>query len=145
MKVASILKVKGTHVETTRRDTTVYTIAWDLKVKGIGAFVVSEDGTAILGLISERDIVRGLTEHGSKLLALPASQVMTSPAVTCTPEDSITAVMARMTRHRVRHLPVVDSGGKLCGIVSIGDVIKYRLDELQMEANVLRETLMVSH
>jgi CBS domain-containing protein len=144
MKVASILKAKGTHVETTRRDTTLYTVVWDLKLKGIGAFVVSEDGTTILGLISERDIVRGLTEHGTQLLALPVSQVMISPAVTCTPEDSITAVMAQMTRHRVRHLPVVDRG-KLCGIVSIGDVIKYRLDELQMEANILRETLMVSH
>jgi CBS domain-containing protein len=144
MKVASILKAKGTHVETTRRATTVNSVVWDLKLKGIGAFVVSEDGTTILGLISERDIVRGLTEHGAKLLALPVSQVMTSPAVTCAPEDSITAVMAQMTRHRVRHLPVVDKG-KLCGIVSIGDVIKYRLDELRMEADILRETLMVSH
>jgi CBS domain-containing protein len=145
MKVASILKAKGTHVDTTRRSTTLNTIVWDLKLKGIGAFVVSEDGTTILGLISERDIVRGLTEHGTKLLALPVSQVMTSPAVTCTPDDSITAVMAQMTRHRVRHLPVVDNNGKLCGIVSIGDVIKYRLDELRMEADILRETLMVSH
>jgi signal-transduction protein with cAMP-binding, CBS, and nucleotidyltransferase domain len=70
--------------------------------------------------------------------------VMTSPVVTCTPEDSVTAVMARMTRYRVRHLPVVEDG-KLRGIVSIGDVIKHRLDELEMEANILRETLMISH
>ncbi len=144
MKVASILKAKGTHVERARPDTTLYTVVWDLKLKGIGALVVSEDGAAVLGVISERDIVRGLTEHGTKLLALPVSQVMTSPVVTCTPEDSITAVMARMTRHRVRHLPVLE-GDKLCGIVSIGDVIKSRLDELEMEANILRETLMISH
>jgi CBS domain-containing protein len=141
MKVASILKTKGTHVETRRRDATLYSVVWDMKLKGIGAFVVSEDGTTILGMVSERDIVRGLTEHGTGLLALPVSTLMTSP-VTCTPDDSITAVMGLMTRHRVRHLPVV-SGGKLSGIVSIGDVIKYRLDELQMEANILRETLMV--
>ena len=69
---------------------------------------------------------------------------MTSPVLTCVREDRVTAVMARMTRHRVRHLPVVE-GGKLAGLISIGDVVKYRLDELELEANVLRETLMVSH
>jgi CBS domain-containing protein len=144
MSVASILKAKGAHVETTRPDTTLYTVVWDLKVKGIGALVVSEDGSTVLGLISERDIVRGLTERGTKLLTVPVSELMTSPAITCTPGESITAVMARMTRLRVRHLPVID-GGKLCGIVSIGDVVKHRLDDLELEANVLRENLMASH
>jgi CBS domain-containing protein len=144
MSVASILKAKGAHVETTRPDTTLYTVVWDLKVKGIGALVVSEDGSTVLGLISERDIVRGLTERGTKLLTVPVSELMTSPPVTCTPGESITAVMARMTRLRVRHLPVVE-GGKLCGIVSIGDVVKHRLDDLELEANVLRENLMASH
>jgi len=105
---------------------------------------VSEDGTTVLGLISERDIIRGLTKHGTKLLTLPVSELMTSPAVTCTPGENIRAVMARMTRYRVRHLPVVE-GGKLCGIVSLGDVVKYRLDELELEANLLRENLMTSH
>jgi CBS domain-containing protein len=144
MSVESILKAKGAHVETTRPDTTLYTVVWDLKIKGIGALVVSEDDTSVLGLISERDIVRGLAEHGPKLLSLPVSQLLTSPVVTCTPGESITAVMARMTRHRVRHLPVIESG-KLCGIVSIGDVVKHRLDELELEANILRENLMASH
>jgi CBS domain-containing protein len=144
MKVSSILKAKGAHVETTRPDTTVYTVVWELKLKGIGALVLSEDGKTVLGLISERDIVRGLTEHGSKLLTLPVSEVLTPPVVTCTPEESITAVMARMTNHRVRHLPVLD-GGRLCGIVSIGDVVKYRLDELELEANILLENLMAGH
>jgi len=144
MSVALILKAKGTHVETTRPDASLYSVVWNLKVKGIGAQVVSEDGTTVLGLISERDIVRGLTQHGTKLLALPASELMTSPAVTCTPGESIRAVMARMTRYRVRHLPVVE-GGKLCGIVSIGDLVKHRLDELELETNVLRENLMTGH
>jgi len=144
MSVESILKVKGAHVETTRPDTTLYTVLWDLKLKGIGALVVSEDGTTVLGLISERDIVRGLAEHGTKLLSLPVSQLVTAPLVTCTPRESITAVMVRMTRHRVRHLPVVD-GGKLCGIVSIGDVVKHRLDELEQETNILRENLIARH
>lgn len=144
MSVALILKAKGTHVETTRPDAGLYSVVWNLKVKGIGAEVVSENGTIVLGLISERDIVRGLTEHGTKLLTLPVSELMTSPAVTCTPGDSIRAVMARMTRYRVRHLPVVEDG-KLCGIVSLGDVVKHRLDELELEANVLRENLMTNH
>ncbi len=144
MSVALILKAKGTHVETTRPDAGLYSVVWNLKVKGIGAQVVSENGTTVLGLISERDIVRGLTEHGTRLLTLPVSELMTSPAVTCTPGESIRAVMARMTRNRVRHLPVVE-GGKLCGIVSIGDLVKHRLDELELETNVLRENLMTGH
>jgi CBS domain-containing protein len=144
MRVSSILKSKGTHVETTRPDTTVFSVVWALKTKGIGALVVSEDGATPLGVISERDIVRGLTEHGPQLLGLPVSRVMTSPVITCGPDDTVTALMARMTRHRVRHLPVLDSG-RLRGIVSIGDVVKHRLDELELEANILREALMTSH
>jgi CBS domain-containing protein len=144
MRVSSILKSKGTHVETTRPDTTVFSVVWALKTKGIGALVVSEDGATPLGVVSERDIVRGLTEHGPQLLGLPVSRVMTSPVITCAPEDTVTALMARMTRHRIRHLPVLE-GGRLRGIVSIGDVVKHRLDELELEANVLREALMTSH
>ncbi len=144
MSVALILKAKGARVETTRPDATLYTVVWSMNVKGIGAQVVSEDGITVLGLISERDIVRGLTEHGIKLLTLPVSELMVSPAATCTPGESIRTVMTRMTRYRVRHLPVVE-GGKLCGIVSLGDVVKHRLDELELEANVLRENLMTSH
>src|SRR5262245_39453396 len=144
MSVASILKVKGTQVETAPPDTTLYTVVWTLKAKRIGAIVVSEDGRTVPGLVSEHDIIRGLTEHGATLLTLPVSALMTSPVITCALGESITAVMARMTRHRARHLPVVE-GGKLCGIVSIGDVVKHRLDELQLEADVLRENLMTSH
>ncbi len=142
MTIASILNRKGAHVETSRPDATVGSAAWDLKLKGIGALVVSEDGKTVLGVISERDIVRALTEHGPRLLALPVSRVM-APAVTCRPEDSITVAMALMTRHRVRHLPVV-GGDHLCGIVSIGDVVKHRLDEMELEANILRETLIAT-
>ena len=145
MTVAAILKVKGSHVESTTPETTLYSVVWTLKGQGIGALVVlSEDRTRILGIVSERDIVRGLTEHGEHLLAMPVSRVMTSPVLTCAPEDRVTAVMARMTRHRVRHLPVVD-GARLCGLVSIGDLVKSRLDELELEANILRENLIVSH
>ncbi|MBI4635116.1 MAG: CBS domain-containing protein [Candidatus Rokubacteria bacterium] len=144
MKVASILKAKGATVETVPPDTTLSTAVWALRSKGIGALVVSEDGTTILGLVSERDIVHGLAEHGAKLLGMRVSQVMTGSVVTCTPEDTIQSVMARMTRHRARHIPVVEDG-KLRGIVSIGDVVKQRLDALELEANVLRETMIVRH
>jgi CBS domain-containing protein len=144
MKVASILKAKGESVETIPPDTTISSAVWDLRVKSIGALVVSEDGTTMLGLISERDVVRGLAEHGAALLGLRVREVMSRSVITCAPEDSITRVMAEMTRHRVRHLPVVEQG-RLRGIVSIGDVVKYRLDELEMEANILREALITSH
>jgi len=144
MSVASILKVKGSHVETVPPNTTLYTVVWTLRAKHIGAIVVSEDGSTVLGLVSERDIIRGLAEQGAKLLTLSVSEVMTFPVIPCTLGESITSVMTRMTSHRTRHLPVVE-GGKLCGIVSIGDVVKYRLDELQLEANVLRENLMTGH
>src|SRR4029450_3233639 len=98
MSVASILKAKGAHVETTRPGTTLYTVVWDLKVKGIGALVVSEDGSTVLGLISERDIVRGLTERGTKLLTVPVSELMTSRAVSCTSGESRTARTRPTTR-----------------------------------------------
>jgi CBS domain-containing protein len=147
MTVAAILKAKGTHVETVHPDTTLYTAVWALKSKNIGALVVvGHDSTTIVGMLSERDLVRELVEHAmpTHLLSLPVSKVMTTPVLTCTPDERITGVMARMTRHRVRHLPVVERG-RLVGIVSIGDVVKHRLDELELEASVLRETLMVNH
>ncbi len=135
MNVASILKAKGESVATTLPDTTISTIVWELRSRGIGALVVSQDGTTFLGLISERDIVHSLAEHGAGLLGMRASQVMTK---------SVTSVMAQMTRHRVRQIPVVE-GGKLRGIVSIGDVVKHRVDELELEANVLREAYITRH
>lgn len=144
MSVASILKAKGQTVETVTPDTTLWSAVWTLRTKGIGALVVSEDGVAMLGLISERDVVHGLAEHGAKLLGMHVDQVMSRSVITCSPDESITRVMAQMTRHRARHVPVVEHGA-LRGIVSIGDVVKQRLDELEMEANILREALIVSH
>jgi CBS domain-containing protein len=141
MKVASILRAKGLHVETVAPDALLRNIAWNLRSRAIGALVVVDGVGSILGVISERDIVHALAEHGADVLTLRAAQVMHRTTVTCTPEDSVTSVMAQMTRHRIRHVVVVD-GGRLHGIVSIGDVVKHRLDELQLETNVLRETLI---
>lgn len=142
MKVASILKAKGESVVTTPPDATISTIVWELRLKGIGAMVVSQDGITMLGLISERDIIHGLAEHGPRLLGMRGAQVMTKAVITCAPEDSVTTVMAQMTRHRVRQIPVIE-GGRLRGIVSIGDVVKHRLDELELEARVLREAYII--
>jgi CBS domain-containing protein len=140
MKATSILKAKGNHVATVRPEATIATIVRELTAKSIGAVVVSDDGVTCRGLVSERDIVRALGVYGARTLDLLASDLMTRP-VTCAPDDSVTRLMAEMTRHRVRHLPVVGDG-RLQGIVSIGDVVKHRLDELETEANILREAFI---
>jgi len=138
MKVADILAVKGSDIATTRPDSRISSVAGLMKLKGIGALVVSDDGEHISGIISERDIVQGLVDHGEELLRQPVSEIMTRTVKTCAPTAAITEIMAEMTRSRIRHLPVVNEG-RLVGIVSIGDVVKNRLDELQSEANVLRD------
>jgi CBS domain-containing protein len=141
MKIASILKAKGTSVATTPPATSMATVARLLRDQHIGALVVSEDGATVLGIVTERDIVHGLADRGLSLLELPVSVLMTRGPVSCTPDDDVQTVMRHMTRLRVRHLPVV-VGGRLQGIVSIGDVVKHRLDELEMETNVLRDAFV---
>ena len=144
MKVESILKSKGSKVVTTRPAAKIATVIQIMSLEKVGALVVSDDGVRVLGLISERDIVQGLTEHGTELLGLSVAELMTREGPTCTPADSIRKVMADMTRRRVRHLPVVEDG-RLNGIISIGDVVKNRLDEVELEANVLRDAYIASH
>ncbi len=141
MKICAILEAKGTSVATARPDITVASAIRTLQEKSIGSLIVTENGDTVDGLVSERDIVRGLETHGPELLDLPVSEVMTRAVVTCGPDDTVHTAMNEMTRCRVRHLPVVD-GGRLCGIISIGDVVKHRLDELEMETNVLRDAFI---
>ncbi len=138
MKVQAMLDAKGSKVVTTRPYATVATVIGMLKLERIGALVVIGPRGELTGIISERDIVRGLVTHGDELLKLPASKLMTQSVKTCSPASNIKDVMAEMTRSRIRHLPVLD-GGRLCGIISIGDVVKNRLDELEMETSVLRD------
>ena len=107
----------------------------------LGALVVSEDGDGVAGIISERDIVRGLPEHGAGLLEMKVSGIMTSEVKTCAPDDKVPDIMGEMTRSRFRHMPVVNDG-KLCGIISIGDVVKNRLEELETETHVLRDYIV---
>jgi CBS domain-containing protein len=138
MKVQDILGAKGDRVATTRPDATIAGVIRRLKVENIGALVVSEDGRTLLGVISERDIIRGLSDRGLLLLELAVDQVMAREVPTCTPADSLTEVMAKMTRTRSRHVPVLVQG-RLAGLVSIGDVVKHRLGELEQEARWLRD------
>ena len=141
MKVETMLAAKGDKVVTLRPDATVATVIRMLKLEGIGALVVSEDGEKILGIISERDVVRALVDHGGEVLKMRVAELMTHTVKTCTLDANVKDVMAEMTRSRVRHLPVVRDG-KLCGIISIGDVVKNRLDELETETSVLRDYIV---
>jgi CBS domain-containing protein len=100
--------------------------------------VVSSDGRSVDGMVSERDVAYALAAHGSGLTTLPVSRLMTKAVLVCSPEDSILHVMKLMTQRRIRHLPV-KKGDQLVGIISIGDVLKHRLDELELEANVMRD------
>jgi CBS domain-containing protein len=137
MNVETILHNKGRAVATIRPDDTVGAAIEALVSRNIGALVASDDGERVDGIISERDIVRALASHGSGLLSLSVAEVMTRGVITCDPTESVSELMAEMTNRRIRHLPVVQDG-RLCGIVSIGDVVKNRLDEIEYEAKSLR-------
>ena len=141
MKVQNIIGEKGQEVATIRSESTVSTAANLLKLKGIGALVVSEDGTQVAGILSERDIVRGLVDHGHELLDMRVADLMTRTVKTTGMTADITDVMSEMTRSRIRHLPVLEKGA-LVGIISIGDVVKNRLGELETETSVLRDFIV---
>jgi CBS domain-containing protein len=141
MDVQGILRAKGTRVVTIMPDATVADLVQGLREERIGAMVVSDDGYRINGIVSERDIVRALAEVGERVVRLRIAEIMTSTVTTCSPTDSVKSLMELMTRHRFRHVPVVETG-RLVGIVSIGDVVKTRLDEMATEASVLREAYL---
>ncbi len=137
MNVETILRGKGRTVATIRPDETVAAASAALCDRNVGALVVSDDGEAVDGIISERDIVHGLADHGGALLSLHVAEAMTRRVITCAPADSVADLMALMTNRRIRHLPVVRDA-RLVGIVSIGDLVKSRLDEIEYEARSLR-------
>ena len=136
MRVANILTVKGDDVISVEPNTTIVEVAKVLKSKRIGAILVMEGGS-IAGIISERDIARGLPDYSEKILSMPVSDLMTKKVTTCTSDASIDEIMKMMTENRIRHLPVVDDG-KLVGFISVGDVVKNRLEELVAEEDQLR-------
>lgn len=143
MTVRSILADKGNTVVTVRSDTPVREAVRRLKAANVGALVVSDDGATVAGILSERDIVRALVDHDNDLPDLKVGSLMTREVSTCRPEDRIKDLMGVMTRGRFRHLPVLQDG-RLVGIVSIGDIVKRRVDELENETTHLREYIIGS-
>jgi CBS domain-containing protein len=142
MNVEAILKTKGAKVVTITPETAVGDAAKVLKRARIGALVVSDDGSNVRGILSERDIVAAMGEptKRSGLLEKPVSCLMTREVLTCAPEDTVQKCMAKMTERRVRHLPVMHEE-RMIGLISIGDVVKNRLEELESEAGFLRELI----
>jgi CBS domain-containing protein len=138
MRVKDILKRKGTAVATIEPDATIAEAVAMLHGKRIGAVVVSDDGVTIIGIVSERDVVGALATIGPGLLTATVRQIMTSEVLTCGPDDELRALAITMTDKRFRHMPVT-VGGRLTGIVSIGDVVKHRVDELQTEHDQLMD------
>ena len=136
MQISQLLRHKGRDIATIDGAESVRTALAVLAEKGIGALIVSSDGRRIDGIVSERDVARGLHERGAALLAEPVSSVMTPEVHTCPPHASVHDLARTMTDKRVRHVPVVVDG-ELVGIVSIGDVVKARLDELEEERKQL--------
>jgi CBS domain-containing protein len=143
MKVEAVLAAKGREVASVNPLATLATVAQRLRLEGIGSLVVLDEGK-LVGLISERDVVHAFAAHRAEASEIKVADVMARDLVTCRPEDSLTRVLGLMTRHRVRHLPVLE-GGRLVGLISIGDAVKHRLDELELEAAVLRDAYIVGH
>ncbi len=141
MKVAEILKSKGQSVETIEADATIAEAVGRLNgPPQIGALVVGDDDEQrpFVGTLTERDIIRGLGKYGAKLLTMQVTTVMSRNIPVCSPEDSITRLMQQMTASRYRHLPVLDHG-ELAGLVSIGDVVKARIADMELETGLLRD------
>ena len=139
MAVVHILKQKGSDVVTVKPSDMVQSIVDLLARHRIGAVIVVDSQGGIAGIVSERDVVRAVASHGASALGREITSVMTSNVRTCSPADSVERLMELMTEHRIRHLPVADDDGKLAGIISIGDVVKARVNQLHIENQALAE------
>jgi len=136
MTIAAVLRGKGTSVETIGADASLFDAVRRLGEKRIGALPVVEGGR-IVGIVSERDVIYCLREHGREALEWPVERAMSSPAITADIETDVLSALAQMTQRRIRHLPVVE-GGEIRGIVSIGDLVKYRMERIEAEAEAMR-------
>lgn len=143
MKISDVLRHKGSEVITIKPGETVSTLLALLAEHRIGAVVVSTDGATVDGIVSERDVVLHLHSTGTSVLDGPVSQIMTSDVTTGSADDDVADLAGTMTEERVRHVPIVDADGRLTAIVSIGDIVKHRLSELQSERDQLRD--YISH
>jgi len=138
MNVASILKHKGRDCATVKHDQSIQEAVKILGTKRIGALVVVDDDGNIAGILSERDVVANMADGCTDLLSQPVSRIMTREVLTCSPSDTTEDLMGHMTRSRIRHMPVKEEG-KLAGIISIGDIVKWRIAEVESRAEALRE------
>jgi CBS domain-containing protein len=138
MKIADILHTKSRIVHSVLPWLTVGEVVKRLDDLGVGALLVCDEKDAIKGIVSERDVVRALATHGTRLLTMRVTEVMTRNVRTCTPDETVAHAMSQMTAGRYRHLPVLDRG-KLVGMVSIGDLVKHRVREMEMETGILRD------
>ena len=137
MRIADLLRTKGSAVATVTPETTVTTLLAGLADHNVGAMVVVAPDGSIAGIVSERDVVRRLHEHGPALLDGPVSEIMTKLVASCGPEDSVDQLSVLMTERRIRHVPVL-AEGRLAGIVSIGDVVKNRMEQLEQSQEQLQ-------
>jgi CBS domain-containing protein len=137
MNIAQILKAKGRAVATARPDATLLEIVNKLAQKKIGAIVIVGDNGEVAGIISERDVIRRLGERGAQALTEPVSQSMTSSVISCQETSTLDEMMEVMTQGRFRHVPVIEDGA-LVGIVSIGDIVKHHIAEVEMEVTAMR-------
>ncbi|HWU03730.1 MAG TPA: CBS domain-containing protein [Novosphingobium sp.] len=142
MTIARLIEGRSTHIESCGMNTLVSDAIDILATKRIGAMPVM-DGSAIAGIFSERDLVLRINEFGPSMLDMPVGRVMTSPAITVEPATAVLDALALMTRRRIRHLPVL-SGGRMVAFVSIGDLVKYRIDRIQHEADAMREYIQTA-
>lgn len=136
MTIASVLRSKGNAVETIEAEAPVFDAVRKLGEKRIGALLVIEQGR-IAGIVSERDVIYCLRDRGADVLRSPVSEAMSAPAITVESSMTVLSALALMTQRRIRHLPIVD-GGQLKGIVSIGDLVKHRMEKIEAEADAMR-------
>lgn len=136
MRIADLLRHKGSDVATAAPGLSVSGLLEDLARHNIGAMVVVDDTGTLVGIVSERDVVRRLNERGADLLHAPVSEIMTSEVVTCGPGEAVDTLAAIMTDRRIRHMPVVEDG-RLVGLVSIGDVVRSRIEQLESHSEQL--------
>ena len=137
MSIAAILSTKGSEVASIAGDAPLAAAVAELGSRRIGALLVI-DGSEIKGILSERDLIYCLNQHGAEVLDWPVSRAMSAPPIVIAPDTDVLAALALMTRRRIRHLPVVSSEGELRGIVSIGDLVKFRIERIEAEAEAMR-------
>ncbi len=142
MTIAAILSGKGRDVLSVTAHQTVMEAAALLAQRRIGALPVME-GPSVAGIFSERDVIHALANHGADALALKVGDVMTAPAITVSPADSVIGALSLMSRRRIRHLPVLE-GGRIIGVVSIGDLVKYRIDRIEADAAAMRDYIQTA-